>query len=65
MYHKFKKIDVKNRTYYFLGYMINIKSLDVNKTKVYENSYKTVPIYYTGYVTYRDLEYIKIDTINL
>ena len=37
---KFKDIYIKNRTYYFFDDMINIKNLDLNKTKIDEKSYK-------------------------
>ena len=31
---RFKKIDIKNRTYYFFDDMIDIKNLDLNKIKI-------------------------------
>ena len=34
MSNKLKEIDVKNRTYYFLDDMNNIKNLDPNKIKM-------------------------------
>ena len=40
-----KEIYMKNHAYYFFDDMINIKSLDPNKIKVYENSYRNVFIY--------------------
>ena len=36
-----REMDIKNRTYYFFDDMINIRSLDPNKIKIDENSYKT------------------------
>ena len=35
-----KEIDIKNRTQFFLGDMINIESLDPGKIKIDEKSYK-------------------------
>ena len=47
MSNEIKDIDIKNRTYYFFNYNINIKNLD-------ERSYKKIIIYYIGYVTMKD-----------
>ena len=47
---KFKEIDIKSRTNYFLDDLINIKNLDLNKIKVDEKSFKNILIYYIGYV---------------
>ena len=41
-----KEIDIENRICYFFGDMINIKSLDPNKFRIDEKSYKNVPIYH-------------------
>ena len=40
MSNNFKNKDIKNRTYYFFDDMINIWSLDLNRIKIVENSYK-------------------------
>ena len=40
MSNKFKEIDLKNRTNYFFGDMVNIKNLDPHKIKIDEKSYK-------------------------
>ena len=40
MSYKFKDIDIKNRTYYFLYDIINIKNFDPNKIKIDQKSYK-------------------------
>ena len=52
-------IDIKNRTYYFFNDMINIKKFDRNNIKLDEKSYKTILIYYIGYVTIKDSKYVK------
>ena len=57
-------IDIKNRTYYFFNDMINIKNFYPNNIKIDENSYKDILIYYIGYVTFKDLKYIKVNSVN-
>ena len=67
MSNKFKDINTKNRTYYFFDHIINIKNFYPNNTKIDENSYKTILIYYIyyiGYVTIEDLKYVKIHSVN-
>ena len=46
-----KQIDIKNRTYYFYNYMINIKKFDSNLLKIDKKSYKDIGIYNIGYIT--------------
>ena len=65
MSNKFKDIDIKNHTYYFFDDIINIKNFDPNKIKIDEKSYKTILIYYIGYVTIKDLQYVKINSVNI
>ena len=60
MSNKFRDIDIKNRTYDFFD-NINIKNFDPNK--IDENSYNILT-YYIGYVTIKDLKYVKITSIN-
>ena len=45
--------------------MINMKDLDVNKMKIDENSFKNIQIYYTGYLTLKNLSYAKMNSVNL
>ena len=55
MSNKVKDIDIKNCTYYFLDDIINTKQFDsTNNIKIDEKSYKSVLIYYFGYVTIKD-----------
>ena len=51
MSNKFKDINMKNRTNCFFDDMIKMKSLDLNKIKIDEKSYKDILIYYIVYVT--------------
>ena len=64
MGNKFLGKDIKNSTYYCFDDMINIRNLDLNKIKINERSYKNILIYYIGYVPFKDLEYVKIDSVN-
>ena len=59
MSNKVKDIDIKNRAYYFFNDIIRIKFFDSNNIKIDEKSYKIVFIYYIGYVTIKDLKYVK------
>ena len=44
----------------FLDDMINIKNLDPNKIKIDEKSYKSIFIYYVGYVTRNSVKLLHI-----
>ena len=46
-----KSINIKNRTYYFFNYMINIEEFDSNLLKIVKKWYKNINIYYIGYIT--------------
>ena len=59
-----KEINIKNRTYYFLDDMINIKNFDPNLLKIDKKSYKNIDIYYIGYITMKDSDYVKINSVN-
>ena len=45
-----KKINNKNRTYYFYKDIINIKNVDLILSKIDRKSYKDVGIYNIGYI---------------
>ena len=59
-----KEINIKNQTYYFFDDMINIKDFDPNLLKIDKKSYKNIDIYYIGYITMKDSDYVKIKSIN-
>ena len=44
--------------------MINIKNLHLSKIKIDRKSYKNILIYYIGYVTVKNLSYIKTNSGN-
>ena len=64
MSNKLKDIGTKNHPYYFFENIINIKNFDPNNIKTDEKSYKDTLIWYTGYVTTKDLKYVKINSVN-
>ena len=59
-----KLINIKNRTYYFFNDVINIEDFDLNLLKRGEKSYKNIDIYYIGYITMKDFDYVKINSVN-
>ena len=59
-----KEINIKNRTYCFFDDMINIANFDPILLKIDKTSYKNIDIYYIGYITMKDSEYVKIKSIN-
>ena len=59
-----KKINIKNRTYYFSNDMIRIKDLKSDLLKIDKKSHKNNDIYYIGYVTVKDTDYLNIHNVN-
>ena len=59
-----KQINIKNWTCYFFDDMINIKNFDPNLLKIEKKLYKNIDIYYIGYITMKDPEYVKINSGN-
>ena len=60
-----KQIDIKNWTYYFYNYMINIKKFDSNLLKIDKKSYKDIGVYNIGYITIKRIDdYENINSIN-
>ena len=64
MNNKVKDINIKIGAYYFFNDFINIKVFDTNNIKIDEKSYKNILIYYFGYVTIKDSQYIKVNSVN-
>ena len=58
-----KEINIKNRTYYFFDDMINIKEFDSGMLKIVKKSYKNISIYYIGYITMKDSDHVKINSV--
>ena len=59
-----KEINIKNWRYYFSDDMINIKTFDSNLLKIDKKSYKNIGIYYIAYITVKDSDYAKINSVN-
>ena len=59
-----EEINIKNRTYYFFDNMINIKDFDPSLLKIDKKPYKNIGIYYIGYITMKDFDYLKINSVN-
>ena len=51
-----KQIDIKNRTYYFYNDIIDLKIFDARLLKIDKKSYKNIDIYYTGYITIKNID---------
>ena len=64
MSNKVRELCIKNRTYYFFHYIINIKNFDPNNIKRDEKSYKNILIYFIGYVTIKGSKFVKINSVN-
>ena len=60
----FKGMNIKNRTYYFSDDIINIKNFDANLLRIDKKSYKNIDIYHIGYITMKDSDYVKINSVN-
>ena len=59
-----KEVNIKNRTYYFFDDMINIANFDPNILKIDKKSYKNIDIYYIGYITMKDSDYVNVKSVN-
>ena len=60
-----KKINIKNRTYYFFNDMINIRNFGTSLIKTNKKSYKNIGIYHNGYITIkRTSDYENINSVN-
>ena len=44
--------------------MINIKNFDSSLLKIDKKTYKNIDIYYIGYITVKDPDYVKIKSVN-
>ena len=60
---RIKEINIKNCTYYFFSDMINIKIFNSNLLKIDKKSCKNIDIYYIGYITMKDFDYVNIHSL--
>ena len=59
-----KRINIKNRTYYFYNDMINLKDFKSNMLKIGKESYKSIDFSYIGYITIKIDDYENIYSVN-
>ena len=60
-----KEINIKNRTCYAFDNVINIKNFDSKLLEIEKKSHtKNISIYYMGYITMKDSDYIKLNNVN-
>ena len=52
-----KKINIKNRSYYFCDDMINIKNFHSNLLTIDKKSHKEIDIYKIGYIKIKKIDY--------
>ena len=58
-------MNIKNRPYYFLNDLINIENFNSILLKIDKKSCKDIDIYYTGYITIKDIgNYESIYSVN-
>ena len=62
---KVKRINIKNRTYYFYNNITDLKHFDTNFLKIDKTNYKEINIYYVGYIKITEIgEYKTIYNVN-
>ena len=59
-----KEINIKNWTYYYFDDIINIKYFDPNLLRIDKKSFRNIDIYYICYITMKDSDYVKINSVN-
>ena len=60
-----KQINIKNRTYYFYNYIIDIANFDAKLLKIDKKSYKDIGISNIGYITKKKIDdCININSVN-
>ena len=62
---KIKELNIKNRTYYYLNDIINIKDFHSNLLRIDKKQYKDIDIYYIGYITVKKIgDYENINSVD-
>ena len=62
---KIRQINIKNRTYYFYNYQIDLKDFNAKLIKIDKKDYIEIDIYYIGYATIKKInDYNNINTVN-
>ena len=62
---KIKRINIKNRIYYFYNDQIDLKDFDAKLLNTDKKDYNEIDIYYIGYVTIKKIDdYSNINSLN-
>ena len=62
---KVKQINIKNWTYHFYNYIIDLGNFKSNFLKIDKKSYKNIDIYNIGYVTIKTIDDFKhVNSVN-
>ena len=63
---KVKQTEIKNRTYYFVNDIINLKNFESNLFKIDKKHYKGIHIYYIRYIAIKKIgDCENIHSVNL
>ena len=57
-----KEVNIKNRTYYFDRR--KIKDFNPDLLKIDKKPNKSIDIYYIEYITMKDFDYVKVNSVN-
>ena len=61
-----KQINIKDQTYYFYNYIVNIKDFDARLLKIDNKTYKNIGVYNIGYITKKKIvDYENIYSVNV
>ena len=60
-----KQINIKNQGYYFYNDIVDLKHFDAKLLKIDKKSFKSIDIYYIGYITKKKTDDFKnINSVN-
>ena len=59
-----KQLDIKNRSYYFYNYLINLSHFEASNLKLDKKTWKDIDIFYIGYVDKNKPSDWKVNTVN-
>ena len=63
---KIRKINIKNRTYYFYYDQTNLKDFNASMLKIDKKNYQKIDVYYIGYITFKEIANCNnINSVNL
>ena len=59
-----KEVNIDNRTYYFFDDRRKIKDFNPDFLKIDKKPNKSIDIYYIEYITMKDFDYVKVNSVN-